>query len=191
MNVLGGAGLQYDPGDGNAHRNLPSWVVDWRVRNDNISYWQRLSRSIDCIDPEALRIRNELGGNLDPTSRKIRIPGTALGRFRVYETKNSAFLTPFPKCVTKRMRGGEGFLIQCTRKLKVCQSTRTLPPSTEIWTYPSLRSGDEGHHSLLVFLMTTSLPSGKALRYTIISNAGVGPLRRARPCTNSEICPRA
>ncbi|KAF4593012.1 hypothetical protein EYR38_008719 [Pleurotus pulmonarius] len=118
MNVLGGAGLQYDPGDGDARRNLPSWVVDWRVQNDNISYWQRLSRSIDTIDPEALRIRNELGANLDPTSRKIHIPGTALGRFRVHETKNSAFLTPFPKCVTKRMRRGEGFLIQCTRKLK-------------------------------------------------------------------------
>ncbi|KAF9499677.1 HET-domain-containing protein [Pleurotus eryngii] len=132
MNVLGGAGLQYDPGDVNPRSNLPSWAVDWRVRNENISYWRNLSRSINIVDPEALCIRNELGTRLDPASRSIRIPGTALGRFRVYETKDLAFLMPFPKCVMKRMRPGdtqnEGFLNQCTRRLKFT-ITRQKPSS--------------------------------------------------------------
>ncbi|KDQ26685.1 hypothetical protein PLEOSDRAFT_168954 [Pleurotus ostreatus PC15] len=132
MNVLGGAGLQYHPSEGDLCSNLPSWTVDWRVRNDNISYWQKLSRTINITNPEALSIRNELGTKLDPTSRKIHISGTALGRFRVYETKSSAFLTPFPKCAMKISRGGstkEGFLIQCARKLK---STITKRKSSSV-----------------------------------------------------------
>lgn len=146
MNVLGGAGLQYHPSDGSTHRNFPSWAVDWRVRNDNISYWQNLSRSINITDPKALRTRNELGARLDPASRNIYIPGTALGRFRVYEPKGLAFLTPFPKCAMKRIPRRDpqngGFLTQCTHKLKVCHATCTPPTPTEIRP-SSLRSRSE------------------------------------------------
>ncbi|KAG9224010.1 hypothetical protein CCMSSC00406_0004374 [Pleurotus cornucopiae] len=94
MNVLGGAGLRHyksesdsSSSSGGPSKNIPSWAVDWRVFNGNIYSWQNLSRVVDVTDIEGLRVRNERGEKPDPTSREVRIPGVALGRIRVVQTK--------------------------------------------------------------------------------------------------------
>ncbi|KAI0449483.1 heterokaryon incompatibility protein-domain-containing protein [Xylaria acuta] len=79
-------------------RDLPSWVLDWRVQHDYDHH--NCCRHIDRLkaNEELLRLRYDHGRRLNRTNRKIEIRGGGLGRLQINKQDSLAYLTIFPEC---------------------------------------------------------------------------------------------